>query len=116
MDIAATHVGVPELLNEDRLQYALDAVEMTFGGVEMYPTLFQKAAVYAHHIITGHVFVDGNKRTGMGSAFEFLRMNGLDPPDNLDDEIIALGFAIADGSEREIGAIAERMRAWYFDE
>lgn len=45
-------------------------------GQELYPTLFLKAAVYARNIITGHPFVDGNKRTGMTAASVFLENNG----------------------------------------
>lgn len=44
-------------------------------GQELYPTIFLKAAVYARNIITGHPFVDGNKRTGMSAASVFLESN-----------------------------------------
>lgn len=45
-------------------------------GKELHPTLFHKAAVYMRTIITQHPFLDGNKRTGMMSAFTFLEVNG----------------------------------------
>ncbi len=45
-------------------------------GKELYPTIFDKAAVYAHRIITNHPFLDGNKRTGMTAAIVFLEDNG----------------------------------------
>ena len=41
-------------------------------GKELHPTLFHKAAVYMHTIITQHPFLDGNKRIGIISAFTFL--------------------------------------------
>lgn len=87
---------------------------LSYGGVELYPNLFQKAALYAHHIIAGHVFLDGNKRTGLARAFKFLEMNGLPTPDGIDDEIIALGLEIADGTLDDIEAIAERLQALFF--
>ena len=59
--IAVGHVGDYQLLNENQLNYLVEAVGGTFGDTELYPTLLQKAAVYAHHIITGHIFLDGNK-------------------------------------------------------
>lgn len=43
---------------------------------ELYPTIFHKAALYARDIILNHPFVDGNKRTGITSAFVFLENNG----------------------------------------
>ena len=46
-------------------------------GKELYPTAFQKAAVYARNIITSHPFLDVNKRTGITSAIVFLERNGF---------------------------------------
>jgi death-on-curing protein len=45
-------------------------------GQELYPTPHHKAAVYARSIIAEHPFADGNKRTGMMTAFTFLEING----------------------------------------
>lgn len=45
-------------------------------GKELYSTIFLKAAVYARNIITGHPFVDGNKRTGISTSSIFLENNG----------------------------------------
>jgi death on curing protein len=50
--------------------------QQTAFGRELYPTIFLKAAVYARNIIMNHPFIDGNKRTGMVSAFVFLERNG----------------------------------------
>jgi death-on-curing protein len=36
-------------------------------------------AAYAFHIAQNQPFLDGNKRTGMGSALTFLRLNGIAP-------------------------------------
>jgi death-on-curing family protein len=52
------------------------------------------AAFYAHHIINGHVFVDGNKRTGMFSAFLFLQINGYQLNNVDDDEIVEISLRI----------------------
>ncbi len=46
-------------------------------GKEVYPTIFDKAAVYARDIIMGHPFIDGNKRTGITAASVFLENNGF---------------------------------------
>ena len=45
-------------------------------GKELYPTVFEKAAVYARGIIMNHIFLDGNKRTGLTAASVFLENNG----------------------------------------
>ena len=39
--------------------------------------LFDIATAYAFHIAQGQCFVDGNKRTGMACALNFLKANGV---------------------------------------
>ena len=112
LEVAEGHVGTYHLLDEDRLHYLIDAVSGKFGDVELYPTLPQKAAVYAHHIITGHIFLDGNKRTGLHCAISFLEFNGCTLRLDLDDSIIDLGFKIADGTITDIEVIADRIQSW----
>lgn len=50
--------------------------KQSFGGKELYPTLFIKAALYTRNIITGHPFIDGNKRTAILVTESFLYENG----------------------------------------
>ena len=40
--------------------------------------VFDVAAAYAFHLAQSQCFVDGNKRTGMLSAINFLDLNGID--------------------------------------
>lgn len=110
--IAETHVENHQLLHKDQLDYLVEAVNAKFGDTELYPTPFQKAAVYAHHIITGHIFFDGNKRIGLTGALRFLEQNGYSRLSNIDDSIIELGFKIADGTITDIEMIAEHIQSW----
>jgi death-on-curing protein len=48
----------------------------TFGGQDLYPDLFSKAAALMDSLINNHPFVDGNKRTGIAAAGLFLMQNG----------------------------------------
>jgi death-on-curing protein len=47
-----------------------------FYEKEQYPSVWQKAAVYAESFAKHHVFVDGNKRVAIAAAARFLYMNG----------------------------------------
>jgi len=47
----------------------------TFGGEDLYPDLYLKAAVLFEAIINYHAFVDGNKRTALAVLIEFLFRN-----------------------------------------
>ena len=110
--IAKEHVKDYQLLHENQLHYLVEAVGGKFGGIELYPTLPEKAAVYAHHIITGHIFFDGNKRIGLTCALQFLVLNNCALRPNIDDSIITLGFKIADGSITDIRVIADHIQSW----
>ena len=110
--IAETHVDNHQILHKDRLDYLVEAVSAKFEDIEFYPTSFQKAAVYAHHIIDNHIFFDGNKRIGLTCALRFLELNGYSRLSNIDDSIIELGFKIADGTITDIDVIAEHIQSW----
>lgn len=110
--VADWHESNYQVLKENQLQYLIEAVSAKYGNIELYPTLFQKAAVYAHHIITGHIFFDGNKRIGMHSALLFLALNDFSFQPNIEDSIIELGLKIADGSMTDIDVIANHIQQW----
>ncbi|MEX1027971.1 MAG: type II toxin-antitoxin system death-on-curing family toxin [Candidatus Paceibacterota bacterium] len=55
---------------------AVEQPRQTFGGKELYETVFEKAAVLCRAIIQNHPFIDGNKRTAMTAAGVFLELNG----------------------------------------
>ena len=112
LEIAAGHVGRYQLLKESQLYYLAEIVGKKFGDSELFPTLPQKAAVYAHHIITGHIFLDGNKRIGINCALSFLILNGYPPALRIDDSIIELGFNVADGTITDLDEIAVYMQSW----
>lgn len=68
--------GVHGLRSSDLLDSATYRCQSPFGGRDLYPTIFHKAASLMHSLIKNHPFVDGNKRTGIYSAMTFLELNG----------------------------------------
>jgi death-on-curing protein len=52
-----------QVLNGGPLHYAIECIEHSVFGVELHPTIVEKACKLAHQIVTSHVFIDGNKRT-----------------------------------------------------
>ena len=58
------------------LESAVYSADSSFGDVEVYPSLEEKAARLAFAITGNHAFVDGNKRTGMLVMLLTLRLNG----------------------------------------
>ena len=112
LEVAEEQVRRYRLLNENQLHYLVQIVGEKIGDTELFPTLAQKAAVYAHHIITRHIFLDGNKRTGMHCALLFFELNGFFHPDGIDDLIVELGLKIADGTIDDIEVIADHLQSW----
>jgi death on curing protein len=66
-------VKVPE-----KFSYMVDRPATTVFGEEQYPSLTEKACCYYHSIVTGHVFHNGNKRTGLLVFETFLNINGYE--------------------------------------
>ena len=59
------------------LESALARPFQTFGGEDLYPGFFTKAAAIAESIIINHPFIDGNKRTGYVLMEAILRLGNL---------------------------------------
>lgn len=83
---------------------ALHAPAAGFGGVELYPDLFDKAAVLCARLARNHPLPDGNKRVAYLALLEFLARNGIEWVPQSVDETVATIERVAAGtiSEREL--------------
>ncbi len=77
-------VGIRDL---GGLESAIAQPRMTFGGLELYPTLTEKAAALGFSLIQNHPFLDGNKRTGHASMETFLILNGHQIRASVDEQV-----------------------------
>jgi len=57
------------------LDHHLKIIRKKIMGKDFFPTIYDKAAHLGYSIISGHPFVDGNKRTGMFVALFILNVN-----------------------------------------
>ena len=83
-EVVAIHFRVTEktggsqgVKDWDLLSSALGRPQATFGGEDLYPDIFLKAAALVHLLSSNHPFVDGNKRTALATLEYFLHLNGL---------------------------------------
>jgi death-on-curing protein len=67
--------GLPGIRDKNLLHSAVDAPKAAMFGQEMYPSVYEKAAVYLYHIVRNHPFNDANKRTGYTVTLVFLEVN-----------------------------------------
>jgi len=57
------------------LHSATERCKATFGGKDLYPTIFDKTSALVQSLILNHPFDDGNKRTAFSSFVLFLYYN-----------------------------------------
>lgn len=70
--------GVSGVLDNGLLESALNAPFQGYGGVELYPSIQQKAARLGYGLVNNHAFADGNKRIGAHVMLVFLMLNGIE--------------------------------------
>ena len=69
-----------EIFGQERgnaLAGIIGAVQQTFGGKDLYPSVEEKAAHLLYFVIKDHPFTDGNKRIGSFLFLLFLKKNDL---------------------------------------
>ena len=80
------------------LEQLLEECQGAYFGEERYPSVIDKAAMFGWRIIAGHVFRDGNKRTGLQVCRTILHLHRYDLPINEDVRDIILSIAKGDVS------------------
>ena len=84
-EVVAIHFRVTEktggsqgVRDWDLLASALGRPQATFGGEDLYPDIFLKAAALVQSLSSNHPFVDGNKRTSLATMEYLLHLNGFE--------------------------------------
>jgi len=88
------------------LESAVARPQATFGGRDLYPDLWIKAAVLMESLIRDHPFVDGNKRTALAATGIFLELNGYTLTAT-DDELLDFTRRVVRGR-----ITVQEMAAW----
>lgn len=100
--------GLAGLKSLELLESAVYRPQSTFGGKDLYPTLFDKAAAFVHSLLLNHPFIEGNKRTGIVAMIIFLYINGIHILAK-NDEIITLALEI-ENKKMNIEKIAKWLK------
>ena len=85
----------------DQLDGILAAIEQTFGGEPLYPSVEARAAQLLYLVIKDRLFSDGNKRIGALLFLEYLARNGAllghdGAPRFADNALVALALLTAE--------------------
>mgnify|MGYP003289337729 CR=1 FL=1 len=94
--LTKTTGGTVGVRDEGLLLSALEAPYQTFGGVELFPTILEKAVRLGYGLVANHPFVDGNKRIGILVMLTFFELNGI-YVEFTDDEVIDMAMGVASG-------------------
>ena len=91
---------------DDSFKGSIGNIYQSFAGVEIYPSLQEKAANLLYLITKNHSFLDGNKRIAATMFLYFLDRNGIlydgDGTKRLDDHtLVALMIMIAESRPEE---------------
>ncbi|MCD4794825.1 MAG: virulence RhuM family protein [Bacteroidales bacterium] len=60
---------------DDSFHSSINQIKQTFSGIELYPSIQEKAANLLYFIVKNHSFVDGNKRIAAACFIYFLDKN-----------------------------------------
>lgn len=75
---------------DDSFHSSINQIQQSFGDLELYPTLEEKAANLLYFITKNHSFVDGNKRIAAACFLYFMQKNNA--------LIMSDGLAVVDNS------------------
>lgn len=101
--IIDTSGGAPGLRDLGVIESSIAQPQATFDGDDLYSSLEEKAAALAYSLVSGHGFVDGNKRVGHAAMEVFLILNGFELEADTDEqERVFLGLASGKVSRAEL--------------
>ena len=94
--------GLDGIRDDSLLESALNAPFQSFDGIDVFPSIQQKAARLAFGLIKNHAFIDGNKRIGVHTMLVFLALNKIEldyTQDELSDTVLKIAAGRLDFEE-----------------
>ena len=87
------------------LSSIIENIYSSFDGVDLYPTIEEKASNFLYLIIKDHTFIDGNKRIGATLFIYFLEFYNMLFKNNMriidNNTLVALTLLIAESNPKE---------------
>ncbi len=99
--------GGEGLRDRGLLAAAVNAPLASFGGVELYPGVREKAARLGFALMDNHAFLDGNKRIGLLAMLTVLSLNGIPLPPSEGLAELVLSVAAGQAGYPELLAFIE---------
>lgn len=90
----------------EKLDSIISTPQRTFGGKDLYKSVFEKAACYLYFINKFHPFNNGNKRISIVATYVFLQLNDLELIVE-EDEMYAFAIKITKSHASQDGEFKE---------
>lgn len=90
----------------DKVESIIAIPKKTFGGQELYSTIYEKAACYMYFINKFHPFNNGNKRLSIVATYVFLKLNNIELMIN-GDEMYTFTKKVANSHKKQEGEFKE---------
>ena len=104
--------GSDNLLEGRTLGFVEGIHQNEMFGQTLYPSLYHQAAAYMYYITKGHLFHDGNKRTGLAVALTFLGWNGISLPKLPEEDSYRFVINVA-SSQQSANEVIEKSAEWF---
>ena len=82
--------------DENLLDSALNIPFQSFGGIEFYPSVIEKAVRLCFGLVKNHPFIDGNKRIGAMVLLSTLDLNNISVRTN-NTELVEVILSLSTG-------------------
>ena len=93
------------LERDEGLKSILGSIYKSFGGIDLYPTIQEKASNFLYMIVKNHIFIDGNKRIAATLFIYFLQYYNIlmkDGKQVIDNNtLVAITLLIAESNPNE---------------
>ena len=91
---------------DDSFKSTIGQIYQTFDGIDLYPSVEEKAAMLLYLVVKNHSFIDGNKRIAATLFLWYLNKNGIlyckdGTKRLLDNTLVALTLMIAESRLEE---------------
>lgn len=96
------------------LESCLEQPFQQFGGVDLYPGIFKKAAVLFFLVTKNHPFKNGNKRMALTLTLTFLYVNGYFLEISTND-LYKISLKVAADSQQPIEKVVELLTGLFED-
>ena len=107
--ILAATGGADGIRDLSAVESALAQPRATFDGVDLYPSLVDKASALAFGLAMNHPFIDGNKRIAHAAMAVFFDLNGVAIEATVDEqEQLMLNLAAGRVTRAELTTWLER--------